>query len=61
MKESKKTPEITQASHESQSDQLNNATEGPVPDSGSASISSNDNRKVSREDIELVRDIVSSL
>ncbi|KAI3510244.1 hypothetical protein L1887_25776 [Cichorium endivia] len=59
--ESKKTPEkqsLTQASHESQSDQQNNATEAPVPDSGSASISSNDNRKVSREDIELVQNLI---
>ncbi|KAL4554717.1 hypothetical protein LXL04_037319 [Taraxacum kok-saghyz] len=59
--ESKKTSEkqgLTQASHESQSDQQNNATEAPVPDSGSASISSNDNRKVSREDIELVQNLI---
>ncbi|XP_024968284.1 uncharacterized protein LOC112507797 isoform X4 [Cynara cardunculus var. scolymus] len=60
--ESKNIPEIqpltTQVSHESQSDQLNNATEAPVPDSGSASISSNDNRKVSREDIELVQNLI---
>lgn len=64
MQESKNTTEIqslTQASHESQSDQHNNATDTPVPDTGSASISSNDNRKVSREDIELVRLLFMSL
>ncbi|PWA81287.1 hypothetical protein CTI12_AA188270 [Artemisia annua] len=49
---------LAQASHESQSDQHNNATEAPVPDSGSVSISSNDNRKVSREDIELVQNLI---
>ncbi|GKC55175.1 putative angiotensin-converting enzyme 2 [Tanacetum coccineum] len=32
--------------------------EAPVPDTGSASISSNDNRKVSREDIELVQNLI---
>ncbi|KAK2993855.1 hypothetical protein RJ640_003967, partial [Escallonia rubra] len=47
-----------QVSHESQSDQQNNGTEVPVPDSGSVSISSNDNRKVSREDIELVQNLI---
>lgn len=59
--ESLDTPEtrnLAQASHESQSDQHNNATEAPVPDSGSVSISSNDNRKVSREDIELVQNLI---
>ncbi|CAI9292551.1 unnamed protein product [Lactuca saligna] len=45
------TPETK---HESQSDQNNNGTETLVPDSGLVSISSNDNRKVSREDIELL-------
>ncbi|XP_076959665.1 uncharacterized protein LOC143635810 [Bidens hawaiensis] len=55
--ESLDTPE-TKASHESQSDRHNNATEAPVPDSGSVSISSNDNRKVSREDIELVQNLI---
>lgn len=57
MQESVDTPEtqhLAQVSHESQSDQQNNAAEAPVPDSGSVSISSNDSRKVSREDIELV-------
>ncbi|XP_024977282.1 uncharacterized protein LOC112514885 [Cynara cardunculus var. scolymus] len=59
--ESLDTPEtqpLAQASHESQSDQHNNAAEVPVPDSGSVSISSNDNRKVSREDIELVQNLI---
>lgn len=41
-------------SHDSQKVPPNNATDTPVPDSGSISVSSNDNRKVSREDIELV-------
>lgn len=42
-------------SHDSQTELPNNATETAIPDSGSVSASSNDNRKVSREDIELVR------
>ncbi|XP_011093731.1 uncharacterized protein LOC105173611 isoform X2 [Sesamum indicum] len=45
-------------SHDSQIEQANNATETPVPDSGSVSVSSNDNRKVSREDIELVQNLI---
>lgn len=46
----------TQVSHESQNDQQNNqTTEAPLADSGSISASSNDGRKVSRQDIELVR------
>lgn len=52
------TPEVqssTQVSQESQGDQQHNGTEVPVGDSGSISTSSHDNRKVSREDIELVR------
>lgn len=59
--ESLDTPEtqhLAQPSHESQSDQHNNTVEAPVPDSGSVSISSNDNRKVSREDIELVQNLI---
>ncbi|XP_058100367.1 uncharacterized protein LOC131245136 isoform X6 [Magnolia sinica] len=55
------TPEIqpsSQVSQESQGDQRNNPpTEVPRADSGSVSISSNDGRKVSREDIELVRQV----
>ncbi|KAI7734414.1 hypothetical protein M8C21_004063 [Ambrosia artemisiifolia] len=61
MQESLDTPEtqhLAQASHESQSERHNNATEARVPDSGSISISSNDNRKVSREDIELVQNLI---
>ncbi|XP_066162940.1 uncharacterized protein [Oryza sativa Japonica Group] len=34
------------------------ATDGPGGDSGSLSIASNDNRKVSREDIELVQNLI---
>ncbi|KAK6158867.1 hypothetical protein DH2020_006181 [Rehmannia glutinosa] len=45
-------------SHDSQTEQQNNATETPIPDSGSVSVSSNDNRKVSREDIELVQNLI---
>ncbi|XP_010266491.1 PREDICTED: uncharacterized protein LOC104603991 isoform X2 [Nelumbo nucifera] len=60
--DSQSTPEIqssTQVSHESQSDQPNNTTaEAPVADSGSISVSSNDSRKVSREDIELVQNLI---
>lgn len=48
---------VNQVAHESQCEQLNNVTETAVPDSGSVSASSNDNRKVSREDIELVRQL----
>lgn len=58
LQEPQKTPELqssTQVSHESQGDQQNNGTEAPVGDSGSISTPSHDNRKVSREDIELVR------
>ncbi|XP_077226979.1 uncharacterized protein LOC143860294 [Tasmannia lanceolata] len=55
-------PEIQSSSqvlHESPSDQQNNpATEVPVADSGSISISSNESRKVSREDIELVQNLI---
>lgn len=46
----------TQVSHESQGEQKNNQSiEAPIQDSGSVSASSNDGRKVSRQDIELVR------
>lgn len=46
----------TQGSHESQGDQQNNqTTEAPLADSASVSASSNDGRKVSRQDIELVK------
>ncbi|XP_057981429.1 uncharacterized protein LOC131166849 [Malania oleifera] len=61
LQDSQSTPEVqssTQVSHESLNDQQNNTTETPVADSGSISISSNDNRKVSREDIELVQNLI---
>ncbi|CAI9781513.1 unnamed protein product [Fraxinus pennsylvanica] len=48
----------TQISHESQSEQQNNDAKIPLPESGSFSASSNDNRKVSREDIELVQNLI---
>ncbi|XP_042027947.1 uncharacterized protein LOC121775058 isoform X1 [Salvia splendens] len=44
-------------SHDSQTEPPN-ATEAAIPDSGSVSASSNDNRKVSREDIELVQNLI---
>lgn len=59
--DSQTTPETqstNQISHESQSDHQNNNPEAPVPDSGSAAVSSNDGRKVSREDIELVQNLI---
>ncbi|KAF6140870.1 hypothetical protein GIB67_042283 [Kingdonia uniflora] len=46
-------------SHESQGDQRNSILkEAPVPDSGSVSISNNEGRKLSREDIELVQNLI---
>ncbi|KAL2536344.1 hypothetical protein Fot_17735 [Forsythia ovata] len=47
-----------QVSHESQSEEQNTAANIPLPESGSFSASSNDNRKVSREDIELVQNLI---
>ncbi|PKI76674.1 hypothetical protein CRG98_002983 [Punica granatum] len=48
-----------QASHDSQSDPPNNhTTEAPLPDSSSISTSSNENKKVSRQDIELVQNLI---
>ena len=45
----------SQVSQESQGNHQNNrGTEAPAADAGSISIASSDNRKVSREDIELV-------
>ncbi|GER46362.1 hypothetical protein STAS_23402, partial [Striga asiatica] len=44
--------------NDSQNVQLNIASETPVQDSGSVSTSSNNNRKVSREDIELVQNLI---
>ena len=52
--DTQETQASTQVSHESQSEQQNNTVEVPVADSGSVSTPSNDNRKVSRKDIELV-------
>ncbi|XP_010523794.1 PREDICTED: uncharacterized protein LOC104802063 isoform X2 [Tarenaya hassleriana] len=49
----------TQASHESHGDQQNDqSTEAPAQDSGSVSASSNDGRKISRQDIELVQNLI---
>ncbi|KAL2511293.1 Uncharacterized protein Adt_16893 [Abeliophyllum distichum] len=47
-----------QISHESQSEEQNTAANIPLAESGSFSASSNDNRKVSREDIELVQNLI---
>lgn len=60
MKNLKSTQEVksSQNSHESQSDQNNQAAEAPIGDSGSVSASSNDNRKVSRKEIELVQNLI---
>ncbi|KAG1330333.1 hypothetical protein COCNU_02G003010 [Cocos nucifera] len=49
----------SQVSHELQGNQQNSpTTEAPGVDSGSPSIASSDNRKVSREDIELVQNLI---
>ncbi|XVF22387.1 hypothetical protein REPUB_Repub12eG0168200 [Reevesia pubescens] len=49
----------TQASNEPKTEQQNNQTaDGPFADSGSLSASSNDGRKVSRQDIELVQNLI---
>ncbi|GAB2271800.1 hypothetical protein Dimus_006631 [Dionaea muscipula] len=61
MQESQSAPEVqssNQVSIESQGEQQNNTKEAPVQDSGSVSASSNDGRKVSREDIELVQNLI---
>ncbi|VFQ64469.1 unnamed protein product [Cuscuta campestris] len=48
----------TQVSHDSQNDQPNNTTENLDADSVSVSASGNENRKISREDIELVQNLI---
>ncbi|ONK66415.1 uncharacterized protein A4U43_C06F7690 [Asparagus officinalis] len=49
----------SQVSQESQDNhQHNSGTEAPAADAGSISIASSDNRKVSREDIELVQNLI---
>ncbi|XP_061353011.1 uncharacterized protein LOC133297816 isoform X2 [Gastrolobium bilobum] len=62
MKNLQSTQELqssAQASHESQSEQPNNhTTDVPVKDSGSPSASSNESKKVSRQDIELVQNLI---
>ncbi|XP_057454798.1 uncharacterized protein LOC130746252 isoform X1 [Lotus japonicus] len=62
MKNLQSTEELqssTQASHEPKIEQPNNhTTDAPVTDSGSASASSNDSKKVSRQDIELVQNLI---
>ncbi|CAL0318056.1 unnamed protein product [Lupinus luteus] len=62
MKNLQNTEELqssTQASNEPKSGQPNNhTTDAPVTDSGSASASSNDSKKVSRQDIELVQNLI---
>lgn len=59
--EAQSTPEIkpsTQGSDSQSDQQNNNASDAPPPDSASASVSSNDGRKVTREDIELVQNLI---
>ncbi|KAF7826173.1 uncharacterized protein G2W53_017337 [Senna tora] len=59
MQSSQEIQSSTQASLESQNDQPNNQTaDAPVTDSGSVSASSNDSKKVSRQDIELVQNLI---
>ncbi|KAM7260961.1 hypothetical protein ACFE04_026436 [Oxalis oulophora] len=62
MKNIQSTQEVessTQVSHDSQSDQQNNQTsEPPLADADSLTASSNDGRKVSRQDIELVQNLI---
>ncbi|XP_058743881.1 uncharacterized protein LOC131616539 isoform X1 [Vicia villosa] len=62
MKNLQSTEELqssAQASHEPKSEPPNNhTTDAPVADSGSASASSNDSKKVSRQDIELVQNLI---
>ncbi|KAK1302343.1 hypothetical protein QJS10_CPB12g01128 [Acorus calamus] len=49
----------SQVSHESQGDkQDNQCTDAPTADSGSVSISNNESKKVSHEDIELVQNLI---
>ncbi|GMI66786.1 hypothetical protein like AT2G46420 [Hibiscus trionum] len=48
----------TQASHEPKTEQNSQTGDGPLADSGSLSTSSNDGRKVSRQDIELVQNLI---
>lgn len=45
----------SQVIHDSQGEVKNQTTEAPVTDSASVSTSGNDSKKVSRQDIELVR------
>ncbi|KAI9073207.1 hypothetical protein K1719_044816 [Acacia pycnantha] len=57
--QSPKEEPSTQTSHESQSEQPNNhTTDAPITDSGSASASGNESKKVSRQDIELVQNLI---
>ncbi|XP_019429116.1 PREDICTED: uncharacterized protein LOC109336754 isoform X2 [Lupinus angustifolius] len=62
MKNLQNTDELqssTQASNEPKSEPPNNhTTDAPTTDSGSASASSNDSKKVSRQDIELVQNLI---
>ncbi|KAK7338051.1 hypothetical protein VNO77_18648 [Canavalia gladiata] len=62
MKNGQRTQELqspAQASHDSQCEQPNNhTTDAPVTDLTSVSASSNDSKKVSRQDIELVQNLI---
>ncbi|KAG8363260.1 hypothetical protein BUALT_Bualt19G0003700 [Buddleja alternifolia] len=61
LRDERNTQDIKPTNHDLhyyQNAQPNDAAETPVHDSGSISVSSNDNRKVSRDDIELVQNLI---
>ncbi|CAJ1950398.1 unnamed protein product [Sphenostylis stenocarpa] len=59
MQNSEDLQSSTQASHEPKSEPPNNhTTDAPVTDTGSASATSNDSKKVSRQDIEFVQNLI---
>ncbi|KAI5345790.1 PREDICTED: helicase with zinc finger [Prunus dulcis] len=61
MKTSQSTQEIQSSSqviHDSQGEVKNQTTEAPATDSASVSTSGNDSKKVSRQDIELVQNLI---
>ncbi|KAI4338365.1 hypothetical protein MLD38_023435 [Melastoma candidum] len=58
-KSSQSTPEFQSSTHESHTDpQDNHATDTPLPESSSISTSNNDSKKVTRQDIELVQNLI---
>ncbi|KAL5572091.1 hypothetical protein UlMin_021688 [Ulmus minor] len=59
LQKTEEVPSASQVSHDSQGDQPPNLkTETPATDSASISTSSNDGKKVSRQDIELVQNLI---